>query len=78
MSLRVDWEDDDGPRPPRRRINGATWEYVGPYSLDVNGIVGSWRYAGGNEFLSIGFVMGCVKDDEDTRDFSERMRACKK
>lgn len=77
MSLRVDWEDDDSPRPPRRWINGTIWEYAGPYKIDVNGIVGHWRYARGNEFMTIGFTMGCVKDDEDTRDFYERMKALK-
>ena len=65
----------DEPRRPRRRINGVTWEYVGPVRLDVNGIVGHWRGPWGNDFRTVGFAIGIVKDDEDTRDRSERMRA---
>lgn len=62
-------EDDIEPvHPPRRRINGATWVYVGAYFLDCNGIVGRWKYATGQEIDQAGYAMGCVKDDRDSRE----------
>lgn len=73
IPYRYDWEDEDVPRRPRRRINGVTWEYGKPMRLDVNGITGYWTK--GNAFRTVGFAMGVVKDDEDDRDLSERIRA---
>ena len=49
---------DPLPRPPRRRINGVTWVFVGEHWPTHYGIVGSWLER------PVGLAMGCVKDDD--------------
>ena len=56
-------DTDPLPRPPRRRINGVTWEWPSIWN-NTSGEVLGWSKETG--FARMGFTMGCVKDDDGT------------
>ena len=71
-------DTDPLPRPPRRRINGETWEFLGNTRITPRGaVVAVYRQA--TQRVELGFdlgfdlvmsraglVMGCVKNEDST------------
>jgi hypothetical protein len=54
-------DTDPLPRPPRRRINGVTWVWLGYAHAYRSGLVLGWHR---DVMAELGLAMGCVKDDD--------------